>query len=37
VRAHAAIAIWPTGEQALANVMRLMDLARRSFLAGRGV
>ena len=28
-RAHAAIAIWPTGEQALANVMRLMDLARR--------
>jgi ATP-dependent helicase/nuclease subunit A len=29
VRAHAAIAIWPTGEQALANVMRLMDLARR--------
>ena len=23
------IAIWPTGEQALANVMRLMDLARR--------
>ena len=29
MRAHAAIAIWPTGEQALANVMRLMDLARR--------
>ncbi len=29
VRAHAAIAIWPTGEQALANIMRLMDLARR--------
>jgi ATP-dependent exoDNAse (exonuclease V) beta subunit len=29
VRAHAALAIWPTGEQALANVMRLMDLARR--------
>jgi ATP-dependent helicase/nuclease subunit A len=29
VRAHAAIAIWPTGEQALANVMRVMDLARR--------
>ena len=28
-RAHAGIAIWPTGEQALANVMRLMDLARR--------
>jgi len=28
-RAHAAIAIWPTGEQALANLMRVMDLARR--------
>jgi ATP-dependent helicase/nuclease subunit A len=28
-RAQAAIAIWPTGEQALANLMRLMDLARR--------
>ena len=28
-RAHAGIAIWPTGNQALANVMRLMDLARR--------
>jgi ATP-dependent helicase/nuclease subunit A len=28
-RAHAGIAIWPTGEQALANVMRLMDMARR--------
>jgi ATP-dependent exoDNAse (exonuclease V) beta subunit len=28
-RAHAGIAIWPTGEQALANVMRLMDFARR--------
>jgi len=28
-RAHAAIAIWPTGEQALANVMRVMDMARR--------
>jgi ATP-dependent helicase/nuclease subunit A len=28
-RAHAGIAIWPTGDQALANVMRLMDLARR--------
>ena len=28
-RAHAGFAIWPTGEQALANVMRLMDLARR--------
>ena len=29
VRAHAGIAIWPTGEQALANVMRLTDMARR--------
>ena len=28
-RAHAGVAIWPTGEQALANLMRLMDLARR--------
>ncbi len=28
-RAHAAIAIWPTGDQALANIMRLMDQARR--------
>jgi ATP-dependent exoDNAse (exonuclease V) beta subunit len=28
-RAHAGIAIWPTGEQALANVLRLMDMARR--------
>ncbi|HXD89481.1 MAG TPA: UvrD-helicase domain-containing protein, partial [Candidatus Binataceae bacterium] len=28
-RAHAGIANWPTGEQALANVMRLMDMARR--------
>jgi ATP-dependent helicase/nuclease subunit A len=28
-RAHAGIAIWPTGEQALANVTRLMDQARR--------
>jgi hypothetical protein len=30
VRAHAGLAIWPTGEQALANVTRLMDLARRA-------
>src|SRR5439155_234638 len=29
-RAHAAFAIWPTGEQALANVARLLDLARRA-------
>ena len=28
-RAHAALAIWPTGEQSLANVMRLADAARR--------
>jgi ATP-dependent exoDNAse (exonuclease V) beta subunit len=28
-RAHAGIAIWPHGEQALANVMRVTDLARR--------
>jgi ATP-dependent exoDNAse (exonuclease V) beta subunit len=30
VRAHAGLAIWPAGEQALANVTRLMDLARRA-------
>jgi ATP-dependent exoDNAse (exonuclease V) beta subunit len=29
VRAHAGIALWPNGEQALANCMRLVDLARR--------
>ncbi|TMQ47507.1 MAG: ATP-dependent deoxyribonuclease subunit A [Candidatus Eisenbacteria bacterium] len=29
-RAHAGIAIWPTGEQALANVLRLHDMARRA-------
>ena len=28
-RAYAGFAIWPTGDQALANVMRLMDMARR--------
>jgi ATP-dependent exoDNAse (exonuclease V) beta subunit len=28
-RAHAGIAIWPTGEQSLANVLRMIDLARR--------
>jgi len=28
-RAHAGIAIWPTGEQALANALRVLDLARR--------
>jgi superfamily I DNA/RNA helicase len=29
VRAHAAIAMWPTGEQALANCLRMVDLARQ--------
>jgi ATP-dependent helicase/nuclease subunit A len=29
VRAHAGIALWPTGEQALANCQRLIDMARR--------
>ncbi|MCC6764526.1 MAG: UvrD-helicase domain-containing protein [Deltaproteobacteria bacterium] len=29
-RAHAGLAIWPAGEQALANVVRLTDLARRA-------
>jgi ATP-dependent helicase/nuclease subunit A len=29
VRAHAGIAIWPTGEQALANCLRTIDRARR--------
>jgi len=28
-RAHAGVAIWPTGDQALANILRLMDQARR--------
>ncbi len=28
-RAHAGIAIWPHGEQALANVLRMLDVARR--------
>ncbi|MCW5809289.1 MAG: UvrD-helicase domain-containing protein, partial [Deltaproteobacteria bacterium] len=28
-RAHAGFAMWPAGEQALANVMRMIDLARR--------
>ncbi len=28
-RAHAGVAIWPTGEQALANILRVLDLARR--------
>jgi ATP-dependent helicase/nuclease subunit A len=29
-RAHAAFAIWPTGMQALANIGRFLDLARRA-------
>jgi ATP-dependent exoDNAse (exonuclease V) beta subunit len=29
LRAHAGIALWPTGEQALANCSRVVDLARR--------
>jgi ATP-dependent helicase/nuclease subunit A len=29
VRAHAGIALWPTGEQALANSFRLVDKARK--------
>jgi ATP-dependent exoDNAse (exonuclease V) beta subunit len=33
-RAHAGLAIWPTGEQALANVLRLIDFARRAEAAG---
>jgi ATP-dependent exoDNAse (exonuclease V) beta subunit len=28
-RAHAGVAIWPSGEQALANLFRLLDMARR--------
>ena len=28
-RAHAGVANWPNGEQALANVLRLLELARR--------
>lgn len=28
VRAHAGIALWPTGEQALGNCQRLIDMAR---------
>ena len=29
LRAHAGIALWPTGEQALANTQRLIDMARQ--------
>ena len=32
VRAHAGIAMWPTGEQALANCMRMVGLARATIL-----
>ncbi|MGD0072824.1 MAG: UvrD-helicase domain-containing protein [Candidatus Binataceae bacterium] len=35
-RAHAGFAIWPTGEQALANIMRMMDQARRYEARGEG-
>ena len=28
MRAHAGIALWPNGEQALANCQRLIDMAR---------
>lgn len=28
-RAHAGIAIWPAGEQALGNILRILDMARR--------
>lgn len=28
-RGHAGLAVWPAGEQALANVLRVLDLARR--------
>jgi ATP-dependent helicase/nuclease subunit A len=33
-RAHAGVAIWPTGEQSLANVLRLIELARRFEASG---
>ena len=33
-RAHAGFAIWPTGEQALANVLHVGELARRYEAAG---
>ncbi len=34
VRLHAGVAIWPGGEQALANLLRCIDLARRFDSAG---
>lgn len=33
-RAHAGLAIWPTGEQALSNVLRVIELARRFEASG---
>ncbi len=33
-RAHAGVAIWPTGEQALGNLLRVLDLARRFEASG---
>ena len=33
-RAHAGIAIWPSGEQALANLLRVIDFARRFEASG---
>ena len=33
-RAHAGVAIWPNGEQALANVLRMQEQARRFEAAG---
>jgi ATP-dependent exoDNAse (exonuclease V) beta subunit len=33
-RAHAGVAMWPTGEQALANLLRVLDYARRFESAG---
>jgi ATP-dependent exoDNAse (exonuclease V) beta subunit len=33
-RAHAGFANWPTGEQALANLMRLTDMARKAEQSG---
>ncbi len=35
-RAHAGVAIWPTGEQALGNLMRVLDLARSHERRGDG-
>jgi ATP-dependent helicase/nuclease subunit A len=33
-RAHAGFAVWPTGEQALTNIMRVLDKARRFEVRG---